>query len=166
MEEIVAGSGGLLSLLRSANLFGKSSSACDDFGSGMDVSSRQEVGTLVHIVSQVMAGLATLFNHVLLLVSMWLCESANLTLFVECADVARLLASFWLARVQWATGCGQSGNVVSLICVGGGASTLGSEASTLGGDAHSLGVDNGANGATLRGGAGMSGCVEIGDEGG
>ena len=157
MEEIVLGGGRLSSLLRSANLFGKSCGACDDFGSSIDVSGPQEAGTVVHTVSRVTAGLAALFNHVLLLVSMWLCVSTNLTQFVECADTARLLALFWLAYVQWVIGCEQSGNVDSLICIGGGASTLGSEAGTLGGNSHSLGVDNGAIGATLRGGAGMSG---------
>ena len=62
------GGGGSLSLLRSANLFGESCGACDDFGSGMDVSGRQGVGTMVHTVLQVTAGLATLFRHVFLLV--------------------------------------------------------------------------------------------------
>ena len=147
MEEIVSANGGSSSLLRSVNLLDKFCGACDDFDSGMDVSRRQEVGTVFH-TTWVTVGLAMLFNHVLLLVSMWLCGSANLT-FGECANAARLLALCWLAHVQWATGCGQSGKVDSLICIGGGARTLGSEAGALGGNTHSLVVNNGAIGATL-----------------
>ena len=97
----------------------------------------------VHTVLQMTAGLATLFHHVVLLVSMWLCGSANLIQFAECKNAARLLAFFWLARVQWAIGCGQSVSVDSLIDVGRGAGTLGSEAGTLGSNAHSLRIYDG-----------------------
>ena len=148
MDEIISANGGSLSLLRSANPFDKFCSVCDDFDSGIDVSGWQEVGTVVHTVSWVMAGLAMMFNHVLLLVPVWLCGSAYFN-FGECANAARLFALYWLACVRWAISCGQSGNVDSLICVGGGAGTLGSEAGTLGGNTHSLVVDDGALGATL-----------------
>ena len=77
MEVIVLANRGSPSLLRSADLFDKFCYASDDIDIGMGVSGRQEVGTVVHIVSWVTAGLAMLINHFLLLVSMWLCGSAN-----------------------------------------------------------------------------------------
>lgn len=104
-----------------------------------------------------------MFRQAVLLVSVWLCGSANLTRFAECADAARLLALVRVDRVRWAIGCGPSGSVGSMIGVGGGAGTLGGDSGTLGRKAHVLGIDGGV---TLGDGAGVPGCVEIGTEGG
>ena len=103
-----------------------------------------------------------MFCQAVLLVSGW----RKFNTFAECADAAKLLALFWLAHVQWAIGCGQSGSVDSLIGFGRGAGALGSEAGTLGSDAHSLTVDDGSIGATPGGGGRIPGCVEIRAEGG
>ena len=56
MGEIEIGGVGLLSSVRSENLFGEGCIACDDFGNNVDVSMRPEGGIVVHTVSRMAVG--------------------------------------------------------------------------------------------------------------
>lgn len=56
VEDVELGGVGSPSSLRSENLFEEVRIACADFGGGVDVSGRQEVGIVVHTVSRMAAG--------------------------------------------------------------------------------------------------------------
>ena len=75
--------------------------------------------------------------------------------------------------MRWAIGCELSGSARSVVGLGVGVGTLGSDSGilgrnsgTLGGDVGSFGRDGGSISDTLGDGAGMSGFVEIGTDGG